>query len=212
MADTVANTTIVESLKALIAKLGGEGADESTIVEALKSVYVALGGTDDTSGIVTIVEALDKVTEVAGSGGGGAGNIEVGTFTMDSEKGSVNSIKLENKDGLLPKEIYIKSIDKTQIQERGLDELYIAPPKGQGGTSLRAGGVKTGTTYGYVASGTSYLYIDKSNCTPTFSLCCGLEENSEGTFIHCAVTQGSGVNVYGFTDGASYQYQVVYAS
>lgn len=64
MAEEMTATTIVESLKALIAKLGGEGADESTIVEALKTIYVTLGGEDDVSEIDTIVEMLNKVTEV----------------------------------------------------------------------------------------------------------------------------------------------------
>ena len=63
------SATIVDSLKALITKLGGAIAQEETIVESLKGVYVALGGEDDVQNNNTVVEMLDKITEVAEGGG-----------------------------------------------------------------------------------------------------------------------------------------------
>lgn len=43
----------------------------NTIAEALKKLYAKLGGTDNVADVPTVAEMIDKVTEVAGTGGGG---------------------------------------------------------------------------------------------------------------------------------------------
>lgn len=67
------NTTS-DALDNLNKKLGGADIEiepSTNKVDALKKIYKTLGGTDDVSGLSTVYQVLEKITEVAEGGGGG---------------------------------------------------------------------------------------------------------------------------------------------
>ena len=66
------NTTS-DALDNLNKKLGGADIEiepSTNKVDALKKIYKTLGGTDDVKGLSTVYQVLEKITEVAGGGGG----------------------------------------------------------------------------------------------------------------------------------------------
>lgn len=82
--------TVVNSLKALYAKVGGtdDVSSISTTEDILGKIAEALGG-DMPKGTLTVADAIDKVTEVATSGGGGGGG--------GSSDFSIANVKIDNQ-------------------------------------------------------------------------------------------------------------------
>lgn len=101
--------TIVETLRELYAKLGGneDVQDISTKSEMLMKIYEALGGEDAGDEVLTVSEAIEKVTSVADGGAGGGGleliaedewTVSNATQTEQSKTISVSSTLTRTED------------------------------------------------------------------------------------------------------------------
>ena len=107
--------TIVEALNGLTTKLGGESSSPETIVGALHDVYGALGGSSPVSD--TIADAVDEVTTVASSGGGGSSDFSTAEVTFICNGGEgynfviTGGYYIYNNGSLIPTPVHPIQVD-----------------------------------------------------------------------------------------------------
>ena len=148
--------SIVKSLRALTTKLGGTDTTSKTVVDALKKVYGAYGGTGSTA--KTISGAIDEITTVASSGGGGSSDFSVATVTIVNT-GDPESVYIANA---YDEEGFSSSMYDVYLEEE-TTEFQAVLYKGSAYLSIQHGEILSVTGDATWEEGASYVIV-QGNC------------------------------------------------
>lgn len=94
-------STISDALDNLNKKLGGADIEiepSMNKVDALKKIYKTLGGADDVSGLSTVYQVLEKITEVAEGGGGDFSTAQVTIINTSDYLAGVINVAIASDD------------------------------------------------------------------------------------------------------------------